>query len=138
MRRFLMITILLFQASLILAATTGSDDAIYLDERMNETKKKNATYYCELVGVAGDLFHYKAYFLSGELKMDGWYLDEEMKLPHGGFTFYHESGQIESRGEYRHGEKYGIWERFDRYGNEKAEKIYAYLPMMKLIEKMND
>ena len=116
----------------------GGEDQIYLDERMKETKKKTATYYCELVGVTENLYHFKAYFLSGELKMEGWYSDAEMKIANGDFVFYYQTGQVESKGEYKEGEKYGIWQRFDRYGNEKPEKVYAYLPMMKEIEKAKE
>jgi antitoxin component YwqK of YwqJK toxin-antitoxin module len=135
MRGLLIISILFFHFGSIIAATHGDERSIFLDERMRETKKKNATYYCELVGVTDEMYHYKAYFLSGELKMEGWYTDEEMKKPVGLFTFYYQSGQVESKGEYREGEKYGIWQRYDRYGNEKSEKIYAFLPMLKELEK---
>lgn len=138
MRGLLIISIFFFQFGQVAAATQGDDDAIYLDERMKETKKKNATYYCELVGVSDEMYHYKAYFLSGELKMDGWYADKEMTEPQGLFTFYYQSGQVESKGEYREGEKYGIWERFDRYGNEKPEKVYAFLPMLKELKKTKE
>jgi len=116
----------------------GGNEAIYLDERMRETKKKNATYYCELVGVTDNYYHYKAFFLTGELKMEGWYADAEMQKPHGDFVFYYQSGQIESKGEYREGEKYGIWQRFDKSGAEKAEKVYAFLPLLKELEKKKE
>jgi len=136
MRGLLIISILFFQFGSLTAATHGDEDAIYLDERMRETKKKDATYYCKLVGVTDEMYHFKAYFLSGELKMEGWYADEKMKKPHGPFTFYYQSGQVESKGEYRDGQKYGIWQRYDRYGNEKPEKVYAFLPMLKELEKV--
>ncbi len=138
MRELVLISMLFFQFGFITAATHGDEGAIYLDERMQETKKKNATYYCELVGVTDEMYHYKAYFLSGELKMEGWYTDEKMNKPHGLFTFYYQSGQVESKGEYREGQKYGIWQRYDRYGNEKPEKVYAFLPMLKELEKAKE
>lgn len=138
MRGLLIILILFLQFGSLTAATHGDEEAIYLDERMRETKKKYATYYCKLVGVTDEMYHYKAYFLSGELKMEGWYVDEEMEKPHGLFTFYYQSGQVESKGEYRDGEKYGIWQRYDRYGNEKPEKVYAFLPMLKELEKAKE
>jgi antitoxin component YwqK of YwqJK toxin-antitoxin module len=137
MKRIAIFLIFACQAGLLLGSAGGDDDAIYLDERMKETKKKHATYYCELVEQTEKGYHYKAYFLSGELKMDGWYSDEEMTQPHGPFTFYYKSGQVESTGEYRDGEKYGIWQRYDIFGNEKAEKVYAYLPMLRQIGKKN-
>ncbi|HKK38578.1 MAG TPA: hypothetical protein VJ949_04130 [Cryomorphaceae bacterium] len=138
MRGLLIISILFFQFGFVTAATHGGDGAIYLDERMKETKKKDATYYCELVGITNEMYHYKAYFLSGELKMEGWYADEKMQKPHGFFTYYYQTGEIESKGEFRDGHKYGIWQRYDRYGNEKPEKVYAFLPMLKELEKAKE
>jgi antitoxin component YwqK of YwqJK toxin-antitoxin module len=58
-----------------------------------------------------------------------------MEEPHGSFVYYYQSGQIESQGDFRDGEKVGVWQRFDRNGNEKPEKVYAVLPMLKAIEK---
>jgi len=133
--RGLLTTVIVFQICVMSVFAHGGEDAIYLDERMKETKKKDATYYCELVGVTDNLYHYKAYFLSGELKMEGWYTDSSLEKPHGEFVYYYQTGQVESKGEYKEGEKYGIWQRFDRYGNEKPEKVYAFLPLLKEIEK---
>lgn len=119
----------------ITSAFATSDEVIYLNDRMEETKKKDATYYCELVNVGDEGYHYKAYFLTGEVKMEGWYKDEEMKVPHGEFIYYYQSGQKESEGDYCDGEKVGVWQRYDRDGNVKPEKVYAYLPILKEIEK---
>jgi len=135
MRRIAIIILVVLQAGISIAWVSGDQDAVYLDERMRETKKKNATYFCELVEKTERGYHYKAYFMTGELKMDGWYADQGLDTPHGMFTYYYKSGQVESKGEYREGEKYGIWERYDRYGNEKPEKVYAFLPMLKQIQK---
>lgn len=108
--------------------------AIYLDNRMEPVKaKKDAMYYADKVENTEKGYHFKVYFLSGELKMDGWYADEEMTIPQGFFTYYYRSGQIESQGEYRDGAKYGIWQRYDRMGNPKPERIYAFIPMMRAI-----
>lgn len=137
--RGLLTAVLVLQIGLVsVLAHGGEDDAVYLNERMQETKKKNASYYCKLVGVTDNLYHYKVYFLSGEIKMEGWYTDAEMKTPQGIFTYYYQTGQVESKGEYKEGEKYGIWQRFDRYGNEKPEKIYAFLPMLREIDKAKE
>jgi hypothetical protein len=119
----------------VLLTFANGDGVIYLNDRMEETKKKDATYYCEFEKVEDKGYHYKAYFLSGELKMEGWYKDEAMQIPHGSFVYYYQTGQIESKGEFQDGEKVGVWQRYDRYGNEKPEKVYAYLPILKAIEK---
>jgi hypothetical protein len=119
-----------------LAGGALNGEEIYLDIRMEVVKnKKNATYICTLeeTNEKGHLF--KVYFVSGELKMEGYYSDNQMSTAHGEFKYYYQSGQLESTGEYREGQKYGIWLRYDEDGTEKPEKVYASLPMLKAIEK---
>lgn len=107
---------------------------IYLDMRLNPVDTKNdAVYYAEMVESGERGYHFQVYFLTGELKMDGWYADSEMNVAQGYFTFYYRSGQIESEGEYRDGYKYGIWKRYTHAGEPKSERIYAFTPMMKAI-----
>ena len=114
--------------------TVGNE--IYLDAYLRVTKKKSlASYYCTLEEKSSEGFHVKAYFLSGELKMDGWYADEDIQIEQGLFTYFYQSGQIESVGEYKEGVKVGVWKRFDSYGNEKPEKVYQSLEVMKAIEE---
>lgn len=108
--------------------------AIYLDNRMEPVDAENeAFYYAEMVEETSKGFHFQVFFLTGELKMDGWYADAEMTIPQGYFTYYYRSGQVESEGEYRDGAKYGIWNRFDHNGEPKPERVYAFIPMMKAI-----
>lgn len=127
--------------SFVLATMTASaihidGNEIYLDEYLQvTTKKKLASYYCTLEESSSEGHHFKAYFLSGELKMDGWYADEEMTVEQGLFTYFYQSGQIESVGEYREGMKVGVWKRFDLYGKEKPERVYQSMEIMKAIEE---
>lgn len=114
--------------------TLGNE--IYLDAYLRVTKKKSlASYYCTLEEKSSEGFHVKAYFLSGELKMDGWYADDEIQIEQGLFTYFYQSGQIESVGEYKEGVKVGVWKRFDSFGIEKPEKVYQSLEVMKGIEE---
>lgn len=117
-----------------LKETEGKE--IYLDAYLRVTNKKSlASYYCTIDEKSSEGYHVKAYFLTGELKMDGWYADEEMKIEEGLFTYFYQSGQIESVGEYREGSKVGVWKRFDTYGKEKPEKVYQSYEVMKAIEE---
>ena len=90
-----LLCIIFLGISFLAFSDNGGEETIYLDERMKETKKKNAFYYCELTKTPDDTFSVKAYFLSGELKMEGKYLDEAMEIPHGSFVYYYESGKVE-------------------------------------------
>jgi len=105
-----------------------------LDERFHITKKKKEAFYtATMVNQAADGFFFKVHYLSGELKMEGYYADETMLQPNGVFTFYHKNGQIESMGEYADGSKFGIWQRFDSTGTVRTNKIYTSQQMMDAI-----
>lgn len=109
---------------------------IYMTNHMEVTDdKKDASYVCEIVEETDMGYHVKAYFLTGELKMDGWFQDKELTQPHGEFTYYFQNGQVESKGEFMEGSKFGLWERFDFEGNPKPEKIYATLQIMQAISE---
>ncbi len=62
---------------------------------------------------------------SGNLRMKGSYLDENLKVPHGEFTYYYANGNVESNGRYEKGWKTGIWNRFTEDGSPKAERVYT-------------
>ncbi len=117
-------------------ATTPDELKIYLTSHMEVTEnKKEASYVCKIVEETDLGYHVKAYFLTGELKMDGWFRDKELTQPHGEFTYYYQNGQIESKGEFREGSKFGLWQRYDFEGNPKPEKIYATLQIMQAISE---
>lgn len=120
-----------------LQAKSGEEGkGIFLNALMEKVdNKRTATYYCEMVEVTEYGYHYKAYFMSGELKMDGWYKDLEMNEAEGPFVFYYQSGQAESQGEYLEGVKFGLWQRFTENGEELPEKLYASHQMMKAMHE---
>jgi antitoxin component YwqK of YwqJK toxin-antitoxin module len=133
-----LLTILFFVALQGLGINPGEGDALYLNDRLDPVKEKdNATYYYKMEEKTPDGFHFKVYFLTGEVKMEGVYKDSEMKIAHGQFVFYYRNGQTESVGVYREGNKYGIWQRYQPDGTPKAEKIYALQPMLQAIKPQN-
>lgn len=126
---------MVFFSALVTAGNPEGDNSIYLNSYLEVTaKKKDASYYCELVEHNEMGYHYRAWFMTGELKMDGWYADAGMKIPQGEFIYYYQNGNPESKGTYREGSKVGIWQRFAADGTEKPEKVYASLEIMKAIE----
>ncbi len=72
-------------------------------------------------------FQVRVVSASGTLRLEGSYLDEELQMPHGPFTYYHPSGQLESSGLYDHGVKAGVWERGSWDGVRLAERVYTGL-----------
>ena len=132
----------LFVSITAFAGTPGSpegDDGEFFMNSYLEivNKEKDAFYKCEIVDQDELGYHVKAYFLTGELKMEGTFTDKDLELKEGQFTYYYQNGQVESAGEYREGAKFGLWKRFDFEGNEKPEKIYATLQTLKAIETFN-
>ena len=61
----------------------------------------------------------------GTTRMTGRYLDEELRVADGEFTYYHKNGTVESKGSYANGMKTGTWERFAEDGTRKAERNYT-------------
>lgn len=135
MRVLKLLAISLLTAGSLQASVKADDDkGIYLDAYMERvSNKKSAAYYCELESQTEAGYHYKVYYMTGELKMDGWYEDAEMLLAQGTFTYYYKSGQVECTGEYLENVKFGLWERYSEDGTEKPEKLYASLQMMEAL-----
>jgi len=135
--RYLLITAAIFTSAVCAMASGPNLDGneIYLNQHMEVIeKKKEATYVCEIVDQTDEGYHAKAYFMTGELKMEGWFADKALTKPHGNFTYYYQNGKVESEGSFRDGSKFGLWQRYDFEGNPKSEKIYATLQMMQAIE----
>lgn len=57
--------------------------------------------------------------------LKGQYLNGDLSIPHGEFTYYHPNGRLESKGRYDHGVKSGSWVRYDLSGNELAVREYS-------------
>ncbi|WKZ66307.1 MAG: energy transducer TonB [Flavobacteriales bacterium] len=120
-------------ASLSAQGPGGDEQRQYLSEVLVPTAKKKAAYYREAAGREGDLFIGKTFTVDGKLKAEGTYRDAAMNQPHGSFVFYHPNGRVESRGEYINGNKAGVWERFDAWGQPLAEKIYNPEPLANIV-----
>jgi hypothetical protein len=96
----------------------------YLDQGLQPTSKGKAAYYKEAGGQEGDAYLGKIFTMKGVLKAEGRYLDAELKVPHGHFKFFYPDGKIESEGDYVMGNKSGVWQRWNDWGEPMAEKVY--------------
>ncbi len=139
MRILKLMTLSLFIATSVSASTYSGGGEIYLDLFMEVTKKKkDAAYYCELIEKTDAGYLFKAFFMSGELKMEGTFADENMQVASGDFTYYYQSGEIESTGEYKENMKVGLWKRYTQGGAEKPVKVYESLETLKAIEAVKE
>ena len=105
-------------------AMAQADERVYLDAVLEVTSKSKATYYREFVERRADLYFARTYRMDGQVKAEGTYRDARLMLEHGDFVFYHDNGKVESRGSYEKGVKSGVWQRFDKWGHQLAEKVY--------------
>ncbi len=69
-------------------------------------------------------FEVKVKTANGSLRMKGTFVDEQLTVANGVFSYYHDNGRLESEGRIEHGVKTGVWTRHDRAGNARGEKIY--------------
>jgi TonB family protein len=98
---------------------------VYLDAKLEECKKKHASFFRKVDDDGDNGWLAMVYFMDGELKMRGHYIDDELEIPHGEFTYYYQNGKIESKGQFENGAKIGVWERFNPNGSPKAERYYS-------------
>lgn len=122
-------TFLFASTVLVISSLSAQDQRTWLDQVLQPCGQKTATYYRVANGPSGGLFLASIHLLDGTLKAEGSYLDSELLIPHGRFTFYYASGQVESTGDYAMGSKSGLWERYDKVGMALAEKIYDPVPL---------
>ena len=59
-----------------------------------------------------------------KLVMTGNYVDEDLTIADGTFTFYYPNGNMESSGQFVLGNKVGVWERFSERGDTLHERYY--------------
>ncbi|MCA1762588.1 MAG: hypothetical protein LC664_06320, partial [Flavobacteriales bacterium] len=74
--RSILLTAAIFASTVCAMASGPKMDGkeIYLNKHMEVIdKKKEAVYLCEIVAQTEEGYHAKAYFLTGELKMEGWF-----------------------------------------------------------------
>jgi TonB family protein len=82
-----------------------------------------AAYYRKKV-FDGKQFEVKDYFINGNLQMTGAFKEEPCKEKNGDFVYYHENGQLKSKGLFVNNEKSGYWEFFHENGNKDTYGVY--------------
>ena len=129
--------ILLIAIALNATAMAGDKrQRVYLDMYMAPTSKGKAAYYMEPGGMQGELHLCTVYTLAGRLKAEGGCADPGLQVRHGHWRFFHENGKLESEGDYVMGNKSGVWQRFDPWGQELAEKVYDAAPLENIVFTM--
>lgn len=97
----------------------------YLDDHMTPVSDQSeASYYCVMDGKNEEGVDLSVFFLDGNLRMTGTYMDETLEAEHGLFTYYYHSGIKESEGYFKNSFKTGLWKRWDWEGNVRPERFY--------------
>ncbi|HEX2617567.1 MAG TPA: hypothetical protein VHL57_08495 [Flavobacteriales bacterium] len=135
MRATAFLTFLLTLTALMQAAP-ASAQRTWLDPVLQPTSKGKAAFYKEPAGETNGHFLGRIYELNGTLKAEGSYFDAELRIEDGHFTFYHPNGKVESTGDYVMGNKSGVWQRYDKWGQTLAEKVYDAKPLENLVYTM--
>lgn len=108
----------------------------YLSKVMEVTTKGKAEYYLVPAGQEGMSYIGRIYTMDDVLKAEGHYADAALQVEHGHFIYYHSDGKVESEGDYTMGYKSGVWQRFDEWGQQLAEKVYNPAPLENIVYTM--
>jgi len=105
-------------------AAGQTPEPVYLNGHLEVTTKGKASYYRVLEGMEGVFYLGRTYSVKRKLLSEGRYADRELRIPQGRFVFYYPNGKVESTGDFSDGLKNGVWQRYDQWGRELAEKVY--------------
>jgi antitoxin component YwqK of YwqJK toxin-antitoxin module len=72
------------------------------------------------------LWHREAWYLPElGMAMEGWYKDQDCKIEHGTFTWFHPNKVLKSTGNYVNGKKEGTWLEFGEEGGLRDSAYYV-------------
>lgn len=127
----------------LILGTTASSIAqkemhtMHLDALMHESTENNSAFKLQLTKTAGTSYKGIIYDYSNTIKAEGSYVLVGKKyLEDGYFTYYYQSGKIESEGNFVRGVKVGNWKRYDVNGKRKTDRYYPEESADKIRETM--
>lgn len=97
----------------------------YLDSFLKSCKKRHAQYIRRVDKNGLGRFMATTVSIYGDTVFIGEYSDPNCTTPHGRFAYFHETGEVESRGYYSGGRKVGTWRHFKADGTPKPSVKYA-------------
>ena len=117
---------------ILLAASSWSQEKIYLTANRQKTSADNAEYYRiakqfkvkENPENGEKHYMIMEYYLSGRIEMVGSFLTERAVIKDGPFVFYHSNGREKERGIYRHDQRRGVWKFWGENGRLLEERNY--------------
>lgn len=98
----------------------------YFDKDWNECKQENATYYRHSLKQENGIWYVKDFFMSGQLQMEGHFIDKKQVVKEGPFSYYDEMGNITSRAFYIENHRHGDYVSFYPSGQVKMKVEYNH------------
>ncbi len=98
----------------------------YLDAQMKVVSDATLAKYSRDVTllVADSTYTVVVKYITGEMMMEGVYLDKFLDLEHGDFKYFYANGNPESQGRFKEGYKVGLWKRWNFDGVPKPDRVY--------------
>ena len=97
----------------------------YLDMQLNLTQDSlRAGYFREIKTVSDTLYDVTIKFMTGDVFMQGHYMDDILEVETGEFVYYYPNGSKESEGRFKSGRKVGTWKRWSFDGTAKSDRFY--------------
>ena len=110
-----------------LAQGSGKITRQAVDQFYAATSNDRASLVRETWHDADGTFKVRVIDVYGQVRMVGRYLDAQLTIADGAFSYYYENGQVESLGSFLRGNKSGVWERHARDGSRLADRMYLGL-----------
>lgn len=89
----------------------------YYDYKWEPVTEVSMARFYALIQKQDSLWRREDYFLrEARLQMSGYYKDADCKIPHGEFYHFYNNGNIEYKGRYVNGKKFGTWLGFHENG----------------------
>ena len=110
-----------------LHAQTGNDKVVFYNADWEECSKDSASYYRIIkdYNVRQETYKVKDYYITGELQMEGDFLDPDVNLKEGRFRWFYKNGNQKEEAYYqkdRRRRDYRTW-----YENGKEKLVGEYL-----------
>ncbi|MBK9357681.1 MAG: TonB family protein [Bacteroidales bacterium] len=90
-------------------------DTVFMDAKWNECSRENFTYF-RIKTSTKDGYFLKAYYKSGQLQMEGYFLKGETIIPDGPAKYYYENGNIMEAYNYTEGKRDGEYKKYYKSG----------------------
>lgn len=97
----------------------------YLDQYFNVQASADKAKYVRDVKMNTDSTYFVTVsYITGELIMQGLFLDKALETENGPFKYFYANGNPESSGNFKNGQKVGTWKRWNFDGKPKPDRFY--------------